>query len=145
MSEYEPEQLAAGFRSMSMLAGLVERGGRPAAVSPTVVLRPGEQQYGWFPVYVAGAGRRLAVITSQRLIVGSQEYLLRSVASLRPRPEEWTLVLEVHGSREAVTMRGPWVPWLGVVICSELYGTAWPPSMSVIPGPRRRTEELVIQ
>lgn len=138
LSAYDPEQLAAGFRSMSMLAALVERGGRPAAVSPTVPLRAGEKQYGWFPVHVAGAGRRLAVITSHRLILGDDEHSLRSVTGLRPQPDQWGLALDVrdHGLLE---ISGPWVPWLGVVLCAELFGAAWPPGFApVIPAPRRR-------
>jgi hypothetical protein len=142
VSGYDPAQLAAGFRSMSMLAGLVERGGRPAAVSPTIPLRAGEKQYGWFPVHVAGAGRRLAVITSRRLILGTQEYSLRSVARLRPRPDEWALSLDVRG-RGPVEISGPWVPWLSVVICAELHGAAWPPGYApVIPAPRQRVRRM---
>jgi hypothetical protein len=141
VSEYGAEQLTAGFRSMSMLAGLVQRGGRPAPVTPTIPLRTGEKQYGWFPVAVAGAGRRVAVITNQRLILDpSLEYGLRTIARVRPEPDEWTITLEVRGRDEPVVVSGPWVPWLGVVICAELYGTAWPPGHrlpGVVPAPRR--------
>jgi hypothetical protein len=140
---YDPEQLAAGYRSMGLLAGLVERGGRPAAVSPTIPLRAGEKQFGWFPVYVAGAGRRLAVITSRRLILGAEEHLLRSVRSVWPRPDECTLVLELPD--DVVTMRGPWVPWLGVVMCAELYGTPGPPRSGAIPAPRQESRALAVQ
>ncbi|MDI6100704.1 hypothetical protein QLQ12_19015 [Actinoplanes sp. NEAU-A12] len=139
---YDPEQLLAGFQSMSMLAGLVERGGRPAAVSPTIPLRAGEKQYGWFPVDVTGAGRRLAVITSHRLILGADEYPLRTVTRLRPRPDDWALTVDV-GGRRTVEIAGPWVPWLGVVLCAELHGAAWPPGYApVIPAPRRRPRAL---
>ncbi|MEU4419408.1 hypothetical protein AB0F81_02210 [Actinoplanes sp. NPDC024001] len=142
MSAYDPEQLEAGFRSMSMLAGLVARGGRPASVSPTIPLRAGEKQFGWFPVDVTGAGRRLAVITSCRLILGGEEFSLRSVAGLRPQPDEWALTLDVRG-RGPVEIRGPWVPWLGVVLCAELYGAAWPPGYApVIPAPRQQSRRL---
>ncbi|MEV0902510.1 hypothetical protein [Actinoplanes sp. NPDC049802] len=138
MSEYDPGQLLAGHRSASMLTGLVERGGRPAAVTPTIALLPGEKQYGWFPVDVADDGRRLAVVTSRRLILGADEYPLRSVIRLWPRPDDWALTLETRG-RGTVEVSGPWVPWLGVVLCAEMYGTAWPPGYApVIPGPRRR-------
>ncbi|WP_328464274.1 hypothetical protein OHA21_40340 [Actinoplanes sp. NBC_00393] len=133
---------------MSMLASLVDRGGRPAAISPTVALRGGEKQYGWFPVDVAGVGRRLAVITDRRLILGNEEYQLRSIAALRPRPEEWRLVLDVRGLSEPVTVSGPWVPWLGVVICAELYSAAWPPGfapMSMIPAPRRQEDRVLVR
>ncbi len=140
LSFYDPGQLMAGFRSMSMLAGLVERGGRPAAVTPTIPLRSGEKQYGWFPVDVTGAGRRLAVVTSERLILGDEEFRLRSVTSLRPRPGDFALVLDVRDGR-SVEVVGPWVPWLGVVLCAELHGAAWPPGYApVIPAPRRRRE-----
>lgn len=131
MSEYGAEQLTAGFRSMHMLAGLVQRGGRPAAVAPTVPLRAGERQYGWFPVTVDGTDRRVAVITNLRLIVGA-EIPLRSISRIQPIAGEWAVAFEAHG-REPFTLSGPWVPWLSVVICAELYGTAWPP----VPAPRR--------
>jgi hypothetical protein len=133
LSEYGAEQLTAGFRSMHMLAGLVQRGGRPAAVAPTIALRAGEKQYGWFPVTVGGSDRRVAVITNLRLIIGD-EIPLRSIARIKPIPGEWSVTFEVRG-REPCTLSGPWVPWLSVVICAELYGTAWPPA--TVPAPRR--------
>lgn len=121
---YDPGQLAAGWRSMIMLASLVRRGGRPAAVAPTITLRPGEKQYGWFPVDVAGE-RRLAVITSRRLLLG-EEYGLRTVTAVEPDPAHWSVTL-CFGGGDQLTLRGPWVPWLTVVICAELYGSPWPP------------------
>jgi hypothetical protein len=133
--EYAAEQLAAGFRAMTMLAGYVRRGGRPAAVTPTIRLRSGEKQYGWFPVTVDGGDRRLAVITSHRLIVG-QEYDLSRIDRVRPVAGEWSVALDVRG-RGPLVLAGPWVPWLGVVLCAELYGAAWPPPALAIPGPRR--------
>ncbi|MFC4063938.1 hypothetical protein [Actinoplanes subglobosus] len=122
---------------MRMLAGLVERGGRPAAVSPTVPLWAGEKQYGWFPVDVIGGGRRLAVITSQRLLLDDESFALRAVTGLRPRPDEWALAFDVRG-RGTVEIVGPWVPWLSVVLCTEIHGAAWPPGYApMIPAPRR--------
>jgi len=132
--EYAAEQLAAGFRAMTMLAGYVGRGGRPAAVAPTIPLRPGEKQYGWFPVTVDGE-RRLAVVTNRRLIVGDEVELSR-IERVRPVPGEWSVALDLPGRRPLV-LTGPWVPWLGVVLCAELYGAAWPPPAVAIPGPRR--------
>ena len=134
MSEYGAEQLTAGFRAMHMLAGLVQRGGRPAAVSPTIPLRAGEKQYGWFPVTVGGADRRVAVITNLRLIAGD-EFPLWAITGVRPVVGEWSVALDVRGRDESILLSGPWVPWLSVVICAELYGTAWPPSQ--VPAPRR--------
>ena len=73
-----------------------------------------------------------------RLILGDAEYPLRSMIRLRPRPGDWALTLDLRG-REVVEIAGPWVPWLGVVLCAELYGAAWPPGYApVIPAPRRR-------
>ena len=137
MSQYDAEQLTAGFRSMSMLAALVQRGGRPAAVVPTVPLRVGEKQYGWFPVSVDGAARRLAVITSRRLIVGAEEFTLPSIARVRPEPAGWSVALEIRGRAADLVLDGPWVPWMSVVICAELYASAWPPGHDEVPGPRR--------
>jgi hypothetical protein len=133
--EYAAEQLAAGFRAMTMLTGYVRRGGRPAAVAPTISLRPGEKQYGWFPVAVDGE-RRLAVITSRRLIVGGEDFELSRIARVRPVAGEWSVVLDLRGGG-SLTLAGPWVPWLGVVLCAELYGTAAPPPARAVPEPRR--------
>ena len=126
MAEYDAEQLGAGFRAMTMLAGLVRRGGRPAAVAPTIPLRAGEKQFGWFPVTVDGGERRIAVVTSMRLIAG-EEFPLRTISRVRPVPGEWSVMLAVLGRAGSIVLSGPWVPWMSVVICAELYGTAWPP------------------
>lgn len=135
LTEYGAEQLSAGFRAMNMLAGFVRRGGRPAAVAPTIPLRAGEKQYGWLPVTVDRAGRRIAVITNLRLIVG-EEFPLWSITRVRPVAGEWSVALETRGRAEPMVLSGPWVPWLSVVICAELYGTAWPPAY--VPAPRGR-------
>jgi hypothetical protein len=136
--EYGVEQLSAGFRAMNMLAGFVRRGGHPAGVAPTIPLRPSEKQYGWFPVTVDGTDRRIAVITNLRLIVG-EEYPLWLITRVRPIPGEWSVKLDLRGG-PPLELSGPWVPWMSVVICAELYGTAWPPSAgpAAVPAPRHR-------
>ncbi|MFI5496725.1 hypothetical protein [Actinoplanes sp. NPDC051859] len=48
--DFSKDQTDAGWRSMSLLARLVQRGGHPAAVAPTVALHPDEDEYGAFPV-----------------------------------------------------------------------------------------------
>jgi hypothetical protein len=142
---YDAGQLLAGHRSASLLTRFVERGGRPAAVSPTIPLRAGEKQFGWFPVDVIGGGRRLAVVTSQRLVLGGESFALRSVTRLRPRPDDWSLTLDIrgHGTIEIV---GPWVPWLSVVLSAEIHGAAFPPGYAtVIPAPRRARRLVTVQ
>jgi hypothetical protein len=129
--EYDPGQLAAGWRSMTLLASLIHRGGRPAAIAPTVRLRPGEQQYGWFPVDTK-SGRQLAVVTNRRLTVGAVDYWLAMVDSIEPDPAGWSVTLRFR-SAKPVTVRGPWVPWLAVVLCAEIYGTAFPPGYAPLP------------
>ncbi|WP_433299809.1 hypothetical protein ACQP2F_01050 [Actinoplanes sp. CA-030573] len=121
---------------MNMLAGFVRRGGRPVGVTPTIPLRAAETQYGWFPVTVDGADRRIAVITSQRLVVSGVDHPLSEVVRVRPVPGEWSVELDFAG-RPPLVLSGPWVPWMSVVICAELYGTAWPP-VAGVPAPRRR-------
>jgi len=156
---YHPEQTDAGWRSMSMLVRLVQRGGHPAAVAPTVDLRAGEKQYGSFLVDVATyfsttvdysssifasgglfftgsstetqAGwhdgeRRPAIVTSQRLLLGDVEYDFRSLILIQPNPLDWSVNLYFQGA-QPIMLRGPWVPWLTVVMCAELYGSPWPP------------------
>jgi hypothetical protein len=129
--EYDPGQLAAGWRSMTLLATLIHRGGRPAAVAPTIGLRPGEKQYGWFPVDTT-EGRQLAVVTNERLMVGSAVHRLAVLDSIEPDPAHWSATLRFRGTA-AVVVRGPWVPWLTVVLCAELYGTAFPPGYAPQP------------
>lgn len=129
--EYDPGQLAAGRRSMTRLASLIRRGGRPAAIAPTIALRPGEQQYGWFPVHTA-AGRVLAVVTSRRLILGTDEHRLAAITSIEPAAAAWAVTLRFRLS-DPVTLRGPWVPWLSVVLCAEVHGTASPPGYASLP------------
>ena len=130
--DFGAEQLRAGFRARNMLAGFVRRGGRPAPVAPTIPLRAAEKQYGWLPVIVDRIERHLAVITNLRLIVG-EDYPLWSITRVRPVAGEWSVALELRG-RRPMLLSGPWVPWLSVVICAELYGTAWPP----VPVPAQR-------
>jgi hypothetical protein len=134
LAEYAAEQLSAGFRAMTMLAALVRRGGRPHKVVPTIALRPAEVQYGWLPVTVDRRERRIAVITNHRLIAG-EEHPLDVITGLRPVPGEWSVALDLYGRPSPLLLGGPWVPWLSVVICAELYGTAWPPP--AIPEQRR--------
>jgi hypothetical protein len=136
VSEYGTDQLTAGFRSMNMLAGLVQRGGRPAAVAPTIPLRDGEKQYGWFPVRVNATGRQVAVITNLRLIVG-EDIPLWAITRIQPISGEWSVALDIRNRDEPLVLGGPWVPWMSVVICAELYGTATPPHRTV-PAPRRK-------
>ena len=139
MTEYDAEQLTAGFRSMTMLTALVQRGGRPAAVAPTIPLRAAEKQYGWLPVRVGTAERRVAVITNLRLIAG-EEIPLWAITRIRPGTASWSVALEIRGRREPLVLSGPWVPWMSVVICAELYNMPWPPGYeptATVPAPRR--------
>jgi hypothetical protein len=122
---YGSEQLRAGFQARNMLAGYVRRGGRPKAVAPTIPLRAAEKQYGWLPVTVDRSERRIAIITNLRLIVG-EEFALWQLTAVRPVPGEWSVELDVRGRATPLVLSGPWVPWLSVVLCAELYGTAWP-------------------
>ena len=139
MTEYDAEQLTAGFRSMTMLTALVQRGGRPAPVAPTIALRAAEKQYGWLPVRVDGTGRRVAVITNLRLIVG-EDIPLWAITRIRPGSASWSVALEIRGRQAPLVLSGPWVPWMSVVICAELYGMPWPPGfepVAAVPSPRR--------
>jgi hypothetical protein len=51
------------------------------------------------------------------------------------------VALTMRDRAEPVVLGGPWVPWMSVVICSELYGTAWPPddTPADMPAQRRHT------
>ncbi|GIF09532.1 hypothetical protein [Actinoplanes siamensis] len=150
MTGWDEEQLAAGFRSMVLLAALVGRGGRTAAVVPTVRLRTGERQYGWLPADVAGDGRRIVVITDQRIVVDVREWPLRAITGVQVDSGDWAVTLRMRDRQAPLVLSGAWVPWLGVVLCAELYGKAFPPAGAVgeahsvgggvtradVPGPR---------
>ncbi|MGK5680270.1 hypothetical protein [Actinoplanes sp. URMC 104] len=145
MTGYDAEQLTAGLRSMTMLTALVRRGGRPAAVAPTIALRTAEKQYGWLPVTLGGGERRIAVVTNLRLIVGPDEIPLHAITRLRPGGQPWSVTLDIRGRAQELTLSGPWVPWMSVVLCAELYGTAWPPAFApvrAVPAPRRTSEKV---
>ncbi|WP_146164320.1 hypothetical protein [Pseudosporangium ferrugineum] len=157
------DQADAGWRSMSLLARLVQRGGHPAPVRPTVALGADEEQYGAFLVDVLayhsadvdysssifasgglfftgsgtaarsgwrGEGRQAATITSQRLLLGEGDrqraYDFRSLILIQPNPLDWSANLYFQGA-QPLMLRGPWVPWMTVVMSAELYGTPWPP------------------
>lgn len=128
---------------MMLLAALVDRGGRPAGVSPTVRLLPGEKQYGWFPADVAGDGRRVVAITDQRIMVGERQWSLRVLTEVLSEPADWAVTLRMRGRREPLTLSGPWVPWLGVVLCAELYSAAFPPEEATIPPVLPRGETVL--
>ena len=156
---YSKDQIDAGWRSMSMLVRHVQRGGHPAAVTPTIALNSGEKQYGSFLVDVqayfstkvdysssifAGGGlfftghstekqagwrekgRTAAIVTSQRLLLGDVAYDFRSLILVQPDPLDWSVNLYFQGA-QPIMLRGPWVPWMTVVMCAELYGSPWPP------------------
>jgi hypothetical protein len=156
---YNAEQTDAGWRSMSMLVRLVQRGGHPAAVAPTTELGSGEKQYGSFLVDVSdyfsakvdysssifasgglffteystevqdgwrGDRRQAAVVTSQRLMLGETAHDFRSLILVQPNPLDWSVNLYFQGA-QPIMLRGPWVPWMTVVMCAELYGSPWPP------------------
>jgi hypothetical protein len=115
---------------MALLADLIHRGGQPAPVASTITLQPGEHQYGWFPVDTVD-GRKLAVITNQRLLIGGVEHRLAAVTSIEPDPAGWSVTLRFRLS-DPITLRGPWVPWLAVVLSAEIHGTAFPPGYATL-------------
>lgn len=145
---------------MSMLVRLVQRGGHPAAVTPTIDLQPAEKEYGSFladvsayfstkvdyssSIFASGGlffsggagtetragwhprGRKAVTITSQRLLVAGEAYDFRSLILVQPNPLDWSVNLYFQGA-QPIMLRGPWVPWMTVVMSAELYGSAWPP------------------
>ncbi|MEV4638045.1 hypothetical protein AB0J80_11895 [Actinoplanes sp. NPDC049548] len=161
--DFTKDQTEAGWRSMSLLARLVQRGGHPAPVKPTVALGAGEKQYGAFlanmlayysadvdyssGIFASGGffftsassaprsgwrlqGRQAVTLTSQRLVMrgsdGEQAYEFRSLILIQPNPLDWSVNLYFQGA-QPMMLRGPWVPWMTVVMSAELYGSPWPP------------------
>lgn len=154
---------------MSLLAGLVQRGGHPAAVRPTIPLPPGEKEYASFladvddyhsaevdlasgifaadGLFFAAAGpdtgetgwqwrgRKPVVVTSRRLVLDDTDHEFRSLITIQPDPLDFAVTLFFQGA-QPIKLRGPWVPWMTVVLCAELFGTAWPPGHSPLPDVR---------
>lgn len=83
--------------------------------------RSTERETGW-----RERGRVSATVTSERLIVGGTAYDFRSLIMLQPDPLDWSVNLYFQGA-QPIMLRGPWVPWMTVVMCAELYGAPWPP------------------
>lgn len=157
---YDSQQLAAGWQSMTMLASLVQRGGHPAAVRPTMPLVAREKQYASFPADVrlfhsakvdlshsigglflgGGAGpegwtdegRRMVVVTSRRIVVRDVDHEFRSLISLQPNPLDFSVTLYFQGFAP-LELSGPWVPWMTVVLCAEMFGSPWPPGRAPLP------------
>ena len=151
---------------MSMLAGLVQRGGHPAAVKPTLALLPGEKEYASFladveayysaevdlssGIFASGGlffsgkseggaeegwrpqGRKPVVVTSRRLVIDGVDHEFRSLITIQPNPLDFAVTLFFQGG-QPIMLRGPWVPWMTVVLCAEMFGTAWPPGHSPLP------------
>jgi hypothetical protein len=70
--------------------------------------------------------RQAAVVTSQRLLLDDVAYDFRSLILVQPNPLDWSVNLYFQGA-QPIMLRGPWVPWMTVVMCAELYGSPWPP------------------
>lgn len=74
-------------------------------------------------------GRLSVAVTDQRLLLMIEGtwsvYHLRDLVSLQPELPHWALVLNFDG-KPPLRLRGPWVPWLTVVITSIAFGRPWP-------------------
>jgi hypothetical protein len=49
MREWEAQEAASGWHSMTLLIRHVQQGGSPNSIAPTILPRPGELQYGTLP------------------------------------------------------------------------------------------------
>jgi hypothetical protein len=153
---FTQDQIEAGWRSMSLLARFIQRGGHPAAVTPTIALRPDEKQYGsfladvltyssegiyagggifWSGSHAAGgtgwhaAGRQAVTVTSERVVLQAKTiegYEFRTLILVQPNPLDWSVNLYFQGA-QPIMLRSVWVPWMTVVMSAELYGSPWPP------------------
>jgi hypothetical protein len=70
------------------------------------------------------------VATNQRLLVMIDQqwsrFELPDLVSLHLDLGQWAMQLHFEGV-PPLLMRGPWAPWLTVVISASLYGRPWPP------------------
>jgi hypothetical protein len=111
------------------------------AIRDANVKRRAEQEAAaqWRPV-----GLVPCAVTSQRLLIQDSErqwqsYPLHTLVSLTPELPAWALVLAFESSAP-VRLRGPWVPWLTVVITALQFRRPWPNGFPppIVPGPRQR-------
>jgi hypothetical protein len=89
-----------------------------------------------------GLGHVATVITNQRLLllIDNQwsTFDLSLLVGMQPDARRWTVLLTFEAT-PPLLLRGPWAPWLVVVISACRYGTPWPPGTpppqtSVQPG-----------
>ncbi|GAB3981851.1 hypothetical protein [Plantactinospora veratri] len=75
-------------------------------------------------------GRAPAVVTDQRLLVMIDNKWnslhLGSLVSIHPDLRSWALVMQFEGA-PPLMLRGPWVPWLTVLISAVMFGQPFPP------------------
>jgi hypothetical protein len=86
-------------------------------------------------------GRQGVTITSQRLILRDEglerAYEFRSLILIQPNPLDWSVNVYFQGA-QPLMLRGPWIPWMTVVMSAELYGCPWPPGqVPAIPARER--------
>ncbi|WP_305787853.1 hypothetical protein [Symbioplanes lichenis] len=80
--------------------------------------------------------RQGVTVTSERLLLvdargGVEEHDFRDLILVQPNPLDWSVNLYFQGT-QPIMLRSPWIPWMTVVLCAELYGSPWPPGQ--IPG-----------
>lgn len=77
-----------------------------------------------------------AIVTNHRLLQLYQGQWLSfhhdALIEVRPDPRNWTVVLMYEGT-DAMMLRGPWVPWLCVLIFALRHGTPWQPGTDYRP------------
>jgi hypothetical protein len=74
-------------------------------------------------------GRFPAIVTNQRLLLMTEQwssYDFNRLVMLEPFPQNWSVALHYEGSYP-MRLRGPWVPWMTVVICATRFNQPWPP------------------
>lgn len=77
-------------------------------------------------------GTRATIVTNHRLLIMFEgqwvSFYHEHLIQMRPEPREWHVVL-MHEGAHALMLRGPWAPWLCVLIYALRYGTPWQPGV----------------
>jgi len=104
IQQYEAEQAAAGWQSMTMLVTHVLNGGRPDAIPPTIMCRPGEQQYGTLPVEALIYCGADVEYSSSMFAAGGLFFTAASLAT--------SAAINANNKRKAEAAAQPqWRPW----------------------------------
>ena len=92
-------------------------------------------------------GRFPAIVTNQRLLLMIEQwntYDFSRLVMMEPYPQHWSVALHFE-TVNPIMLRGPWVPWMTVVICATRFQLPWPPGYVPPPGVQQPSQAVPVQ